>query len=138
MDRILARSEELVEIAAKLETWLEQLQPDAPILTKYEPKREGKGIGTVEAMRGALGLWIEIENGVIAKYQVVTPSAWLFSPRDNQGQMGPVDQALTGLPIEDPEELTEVGRVIRSFDPCLSCAVHLIEAGQVSKTKVIG
>lgn len=138
MDRLIARSDELVEIAGKLETWLEELHPEAPIITKYEPKKEGKGFGTVEAMRGALGHWIEIENGVIANYQVVTPSAWLFSPRDNQGQMGPVDYALTGLPIEDPEELTEIGRVIRSFDPCLSCAVHLIEAGHVSKTKIIG
>jgi len=40
---------------------------------------------------------------------------------------GPIEEALIGTPIADPENPIEVGRVARSFDPCLACAVHLVK-----------
>jgi hydrogenase large subunit len=44
--------------------------------------------------------------------------------------MGPIEQALIGTPIADPENPIEIVRVVRSFDPCLACAVHLISPGR--------
>jgi hydrogenase large subunit len=79
-------------------------------------------------MRGALGHWLKIKDGKIAHYQIITPTSWKFSPRDNQGQRGPVEQALLGTAVADPENLIEIGRIIRSFDPCFTCAVHMIDA----------
>jgi Ni,Fe-hydrogenase I large subunit len=35
-----------------------------------------------------------------------------------------MEQSLAGLAIADPENPMEAARVIRSFDPCLACAVH--------------
>ena len=77
----------------------------------------GKGAGMWEAPRGALGHWMNVEGGLIANYQIVTPSTWDISPRDAQGVRGPMEEALVGTPILDPERPMEAGRVARSFDP---------------------
>jgi hydrogenase large subunit len=77
----------------------------------------GKGAGMWEAPRGALGHWMNVENGLIANYQVVTPSTWDISPRDKDGVRGPMEEALVGAPVLDPERPIEAGRIARSFDP---------------------
>ena len=46
--------------------------------------------------------------------------------QDATGQHGPMEAALIGLPIHDPEKPLEILRVIHSFDPCLACASHVI------------
>jgi len=76
--------------------------------------------------RGALGHWIEIEGQKIANYQCVVPTTWNASPRDDRGQPGPIEQALTGTKIRDQQNPFEIVRIVRSFDPCLACAVHVI------------
>ena len=77
-----------------------------------------------EAARGALGHWINISDSKIANYQCVVPTTWNCSPRDDRGVPGTVEQALVGLPIADAKNPIEAARVVRSFDPCLACAVH--------------
>ena len=84
----------------------------------------GSIIGLTEAARGALGHWITISGGTINRYQVITPTNWNASPRDDSGQLGPIEQALVGTPVADAENPIEAARVVRSFDPCLACAVH--------------
>jgi Ni,Fe-hydrogenase I large subunit len=83
-------------------------------------------MGLVGAARGALGHWIEIKEGKIANYQVVTPSSWNLSPGDDKDQPGPLEQAITGTKIKDEANPFEIVRIVRSFDPCLACAVHLV------------
>ena len=83
-------------------------------------------MGLWGAPRGALGHWIRIEDGVIVNYQCVVPTTWNCSPRDDQGQPGPVEQALEGTKVRDVENPFELVRIVRSFDPCLACAVHLV------------
>ncbi len=78
---------------------------------------DGAGAGMWEAPRGALGHWMNVQDGVIANYQIVTPSTWDISPRDADGVRGPMEEALVGTPILDPERPMEAGRVARSFDP---------------------
>ena len=56
------------------------------------------------------------------------PTEWNFSPRDALGRRGPVEEALVGTPVADAASLVEVGRVVRSFDPCFTCAVHILDA----------
>jgi len=77
----------------------------------------GTGAGLWEAPRGAVGHWMKVENGVIANYQVVTPSTWDISPRDEKGVRGPMEEALVGTPVIDVENPIEAGRIARSFDP---------------------
>jgi Ni,Fe-hydrogenase I large subunit len=54
----------------------------------------------------------------------VVPTTWNCSPRDDRDVAGPVEQALIGVPIADAANPIEAARVVRSFDPCLACAVH--------------
>jgi len=91
------------------------------------------GIGLTEAPRGALGHWLQVTNGKISRYQIVTPTCWNASPRDAKGRRGPMEEALIGTPVSDISQPVEVVRVIHSFDPCLSCAVHVMRPDQGKK-----
>jgi Ni,Fe-hydrogenase I large subunit len=75
------------------------------------------------APRGALGHWIRIKEGRIRNYQVVSPTTWNASPRDEQGTPGAIEQALMGAKVQS-DGIVEAGRIVRSFDPCLACAVQ--------------
>jgi hydrogenase large subunit len=83
-------------------------------------------MGLVCGPRGALGHWVQIKDSRIANYQCVVPTTWNASPRDDHGQPGPIEQALIGTKIRDEENPFEIVRIVRSFDPCLACAVHVI------------
>lgn len=91
---------------------------------------DGQGYGLVMAARGALGHWVKIKDGVIEKYQIVTPTAWNASPRDSAGEMGHWERSLIGLRVADADDPVEVGHLIRSHDPCLVCTVHFIDSGR--------
>ena len=88
---------------------------------------EARGVGYTEAPRGALAHWIVIKNGKIDNYQAVVPSTWNAGPRDAQGQAGPYEAALVGHKLHDPKQPIEILRTIHSFDPCISCAVHVTD-----------
>ncbi len=94
--------------------------------------------GLTEAPRGALGHWLQISNSKISGYQVITPTCWNASPRDGNGNRGPMEEALIGTPVENIDEPIEVLRVIHSFDPCLSCAVHVMRPAQGAKIYTLG
>lgn len=140
MDRLMARALEAKIVAKLMYRWLKELEVGRPIYQPYTfPDREVTGIGYTGAMRGALGHWVRFKGQTILNYQIVTPSAWVCSPRDDKGQRGPVEQALIGTPVPDPANPIEIGRVARSFDPCLACAVHLVSVdGHRVKYKIIG
>ncbi|MCK9388946.1 MAG: nickel-dependent hydrogenase large subunit [Sulfuritalea sp.] len=91
------------------------------------PKGEVMGVGFHEAPRGALSHWVVIDNGKIKNYQCVVPSTWNACPRNEKDEPGPYEASLVGTPIADPERPLEVLRTIHSFDPCIACAVHLVD-----------
>ncbi len=99
-------------------------------MEKWDPKtwpKECKGVGFMEAPRGALAHWIKIKEGKTENYQQVVPSTWNASPRDPQGQRSAYESCLIGTPVADPELPLEIIRTIHSFDPCIACAVHLYD-----------
>ncbi len=126
LGRHLARALSAKTVADIMPNWLLELKPGEPVYQDYEIPEESTGIGLVEAARGALGHWIEIKDKRIVNYQCVVPSTWNMSPRDDKGHPGPLEQALTGTKVRDEENPFEIVRIVRSFDPCLACAVHLI------------
>lgn len=98
--------------------------------SKWEPSTwpaTSKGVGWVEAPRGSLGHWINIENGKTKNYQAVVPSTWNASPRDHKNQIGAYEASLIGTKVADQTQPLEILRIIHSFDPCLACAVHLTD-----------
>ena len=113
-------------LADSMPAWLLQLKPGEPAYIDYEIPEASTGMGLVDGARGALGHWIEVKDKKIANYQCVVPSTWNLSPRDDKEQPGPVEQALIGTKVKDENNPFEIVRIVRSFDPCIACAVHLI------------
>jgi len=147
LGRVAARGLETVLLARKLEQWhndLVQRIKGGDIATfnrdKWDPDTwpaTTQGYGYLDAPRGALGHWVEIQNGRISRYQCVVPSTWNCSPRDGQGQRGPYEAALVdNHPLVDPERPIEILRTIHSFDPCMACGVHVLDAKGDLVTKV--
>jgi hydrogenase large subunit len=126
-DRLMARLLETIKIAEAMFDWAGMLKRDESAYEPYTTPASASGVGLWEAPRGALGHWITINGGKIERYQVITPTAWNVSPRDDLGVLGPIEQALVGVPVTDMKNPLDVVRVVRSYDPCLACTVHLID-----------
>ena len=123
--RQLARMHEAPKYFKWVREWLDQTRPARRAST---PSRSStpRARASAPPRRPAASLsdWIVIEDDKIENYQVVTPTAWNIGPRDGDGVLGPIEQALVGSPIVDPEDPVELGHVARSFDSCLVCTVH--------------
>ena len=139
LGRTAARGMETVLLVRKMEQWMGELNArikngDTATFTKtrWEPSswpKTAQGYGFLDAPRGALGHWVKIEDGKIALYQCVVPSTWNCSPRDAKGQEGPYEASLQdNHPLVDPERPLEILRTIHSFDPCMACGVHVLDA----------
>jgi len=126
MDRHAARAFETLKIGEAMNNWLDELTPGANVYDGYSVPKNASGIGLTEAPRGALGHWVGIREKKIDHYQIITPTCWNASPMDTDGINGPMEQALIGTPIQNEDQPIEALRVIHSFDPCLSCAVHIM------------
>ncbi|MDU8945456.1 nickel-dependent hydrogenase large subunit [Ovoidimarina sediminis] len=123
--RIAGRLLEIALTQIWLEEWARALDPTARFMGEFSLPDSARGIGLVEAARGALGHWVVIEGGRIANYQIVAPTTWNFSPRDAGGTPGPLEAALAGAPVEPGETApVSVQHIVRSFDPCMVCTVH--------------
>ncbi|NLI12509.1 nickel-dependent hydrogenase large subunit [Pelotomaculum propionicicum] len=131
--RHFARALETSQIAHAMVEWLNQLVPGQPTYAPFDIPKEGAGVGLHEAPRGALGHWIVVKDYKIDNYQAVVPTTWNGGPRDAKKQLGPIEQALVGAPVKDPENPIELVRIVRAFDPCIACAVHVLEIKGVAK-----
>jgi hydrogenase large subunit len=100
------------------------------------PKGEVRGFGMHEAPRGVLSHWIVIDGGKIKNYQAVVPSTWNAGPRNQNDAHGPYEASLIGNPVANPEKPLEVVRTIHSFDPCLACAIHMVDSKGTDIVKV--
>jgi Ni,Fe-hydrogenase I large subunit len=138
LGRLAARALESQLMAAQLEGWVDHLASnlDHGNVAIFNPVHwdpgtwpaKATGFGWHEAPRGSLGHWIEIDGRSIKNYQTVVPTTWNAGPRDAQGQRGAYEASLAATPVADPSRPLEILRTIHSFDPCLACAVHVIDA----------
>jgi hydrogenase large subunit len=126
LGRHAARALECKLVADAMADWVLELKPGEPVCAHFEVPDEGNGMGLVEAPRGSLGHWIDIEDGVIANYQAVVPSTWNCSPRDDRDRPGACEQALMQTKVRDEQNPFELVRIVRSFDPCLACSIHMV------------
>lgn len=107
--------------------------------SKWEPEswpKSAEGAGWMEAPRGSLGHWIEIEDQKVKNYQAVVPTTWNASPMDHKGNNGAYEASLQSTPIADPNKPLEILRIVHSFDPCLACAVHLTDLEDQKLTEI--
>jgi len=125
MDRTMARVLEAQKIVDIASTLVSNLIPGTITQEIYRVPTQAVGSGLVDTARGSLGHWLKIDNSLLSFYQVITPSVWNLSSRGNDGLRGTIEQALIGTYIENPENPVEIGRIVRTFDPCVSCASHV-------------
>jgi Ni,Fe-hydrogenase I large subunit len=147
LGRTAARGIETVLVARRMSRWFDELVTrikggDVKTFTgeAWEPDTwpaTCQGYGFLDAPRGALGHWVQIANGKISRYQCVVPSTWNCSPRDAQGVPGAYESALLeNHPLVDPKRPIEILRTVHSFDPCMSCGVHVLDATGAEVTEV--
>ncbi len=130
LGRTAARCLETKIIADAMSGWLNDLNTSGSTMTSWSMPSQASGMGLNEAPRGALGHWINISNQVIANYQMVVPSTWNFGPRCAADKPGPAESALEDTPVMDINRPLEVLRTIHSLDPCIACAVHVIDPNE--------
>lgn len=147
LGRTAARTLETKLIGDQMHTWLDNLMAnikagdlnvhnDALFDPSTWPK-EARGVGFMEAPRGALAHWIVIKDKKIDNYQAVVPSTWNAGPRDAEGKDGPYEAALMdNHQLHDPKQPIEILRTIHSFDPCIACAVHVTDPDGEELVKV--
>ena len=146
LGRVAARALEAAYLLDWMDTWLADLSKNmnsgdlrTADTSKWDPSTwpaEAQGWGPHEAPRGALGHWVKIKDQKIANYQAVVPSTWNAGPRDEKGQTGPYEASLVGTPVAVADQPVEILRTIHSFDPCLACAVHVVDAKGEEKVRV--
>ena len=124
--RQLARMQLTALLVERCRGWLQTVLAETSFHDPHPPVTDGTGVGLTNAPRGALGHWISLEDDAVQRYQIVTPTTWNGSPRDERGTPGPFESALAGTPV-DGDDPVAVGHVIRSFDPCVVCAVHFVD-----------
>jgi [NiFe] hydrogenase large subunit len=142
LGRTAARAIETLAIGNAMEEWVGELIEnikggDTKTYTPHDIPESGMGVGLNDVPRGALGHWVKVKNKKIDKYQYVVPSTWNLGPRDAQGKLGPIEEALIGTPVADPKQPLEILRTVHSFDPCVACGVHVIDphSNQVYKVR---
>ncbi|HUX04637.1 MAG TPA: nickel-dependent hydrogenase large subunit [Acidimicrobiales bacterium] len=134
--RHAARAVETQIIADAMGGWLNELEVntqsgDLSTWTDFDFAKvsgDTEGYGLLMAPRGSLGHWVRVKEGAIVNYQTIAPTTWNASPRDGTGRPGAYESALVGVRLADPSQPLEVLRTLHSFDPCLACAVHLVDA----------
>ena len=146
LGRTAARGVETLVMAGQLIAWTDSLATNIKAGDlrvhngeKWDPSTwpaQSRGWGHTEAPRGALGHWVVIKDGAIENYQCVVPSTWNASPRDAKGQRGPYEEALIGTPVANIEQPVEILRTIHSFDPCMACAVHVVDSTGTERIRV--
>ena len=147
LGRVAARGIETLVIAEQMGGWIDELEANmkggnlaihnGELWDPDTWPNEAVGWGTTEAPRGALGHWIRIKDKAIENYQAVVPTTWNGSPRDARGTRGVWEQALIGTPVADLEKPVEILRTVHSFDPCMACAVHVLDAQGRELTQVL-
>ena len=139
LGRTAARTLETKIIVDQMQGWFDTLMANIKAgdiavhnPAMWEPStwpKEARGVGFMEAPRGALAHWVVIKDGKIDNYQAVVPSTWNAGPRDPQGQTGAYEAALMDRhTIFDRAQPLGIQRTIHSFDPCIACAVHVTDS----------
>lgn len=118
----LAQAIEIVEAIdrAKDKLTQNQFEPESPV---GSTKVSGDGIGVIEAPRGTLYHSAHIINKIVDRYEVIVPTG--------QNQIN-IENDLRQLIEEnlsmDQHKLEhECEKLIRAYDPCMSCASHFLK-----------
>jgi F420-non-reducing hydrogenase large subunit len=117
----LCRGIELVYAIERAATILEQPLDHGETAIAHAPC-DGEGYGLVEAPRGPLIHHYKIEQGKIASAEFIIPTVHNVRAIEHALEVA-ARRYVTSEQINMELERA-VGRVVRAFDPCISCATH--------------
>jgi len=125
MSRIAARAAESLEIVSHLQQILGEYTLNKSTITNPDlsVKPTGEGYAVSIASRGMLFHRVNSLDGRIVSYDLIVPSSWNFGP-GTDAEQGIVESALNGTDTGREDRSVVAGRIVRSFDPCMACAVH--------------
>jgi len=125
MGRHLSRAIIANVLIEKLKNDIENVEADVNAFVEHDIPKNARGVGLIEASRGALGHWIRTDkDGYISRYDMIVPTTWNISPRNSKRNPGPVEKMLIGTRVKDAKNPIELARIVRSTDPCIACSVH--------------
>jgi hydrogenase large subunit len=137
LNRLIARAQEALLVRDQVLDWLSAIDPSKPFMADdWDDNFTGKGVGLFEPSRGTLSHYVDVQDGEIERYQIITPTIWNLGPRDAEGQPSPLEEAVVGDVVEDVDNPLNVLRTIRSMDPCLACSVHVQSPNAEFETEV--
>ncbi|MFP4529790.1 MAG: nickel-dependent hydrogenase large subunit [Halodesulfurarchaeum sp.] len=137
LNRLIARAQEALLVRDQVLEWLDMIDPSGSFMADdWTDDFTGKGVGLFEPSRGTLSHYMDVENGEIERYQIITPTIWNLGPRDSDGQPSPLEEGVVGDVVEDVDNPLTVMRTIRSMDPCLACSVHVQSPTEEYETSV--
>ncbi|MFQ3294800.1 MAG: Ni,Fe-hydrogenase I large subunit [Halobacteriales archaeon] len=125
LNRLIARAQEALIVRDRLLDLLGAFDPSKPLMADFPDGFTGKGVGLWEPSRGTLSHYVDVDDGTIERYQIITPTIWNIGPRDGEGNPSIIEKGIVGDEVADVENPINVMRTIRSFDPCLACSVHV-------------
>ncbi|MCL4338568.1 nickel-dependent hydrogenase large subunit [Patescibacteria group bacterium] len=100
-----------------------EVKEEKPVIA---PRHEGTGIGVIEAPRGTLYYRLEVDNaGKIKSGQIVVPTG-----QNQIGIEGSISKFLNDNinNLEEKEKISlEIEKIVRAYDPCMSCASHFLK-----------
>jgi Ni,Fe-hydrogenase I large subunit len=136
LNRLVARAQETLIVRDRVLDLLAGFDPSEPLMADFPENFTGKGVGLWEPSRGTLSHYMDVEDGTVERYQIITPTLWNIGPRDSEGNPSIIEGAIVGDAVEDIENPLNIMRTIRSFDPCLACSVHVESPEGTYETKV--
>ena len=136
LNRLIARAQEALIVRDRVLDLLAGFDPSEPLIADFPDNFTGKGVGLWEPSRGTLSHYMDVKNGEVERYQIITPTLWNIGPRDADGKPSIIEGAIVGDEVNDVENPLNIMRTIRSFDPCLACAVHVDHPDGSYETKV--
>ena len=117
---VLAQAVEVVHAVEEVGKIIKDLRPKIEAPVKYKIKA-GKGVATVEAPRGLLIHYYEIDaKGRIVRADIITPTVmFLGNLEDDLAVYLPQTKKMTSS-----QRVNKIRMLIRAYDPCISCATH--------------
>ncbi len=123
LTRLVAKLLEVATLLTELKQDAERLIDTAKqtnVCFEVDASKSWTGIGQVEAARGHLVHWVEIDHGKVNDYRILAPTEWNFHPQ------GIAAQGLKTLPAEDDDELRRQAACwINAIDPCVGYELRL-------------
>ena len=116
----VARADEMLKNYDACMEALDAIDPAASARADYDPRGTGElGFGIIEGPRGTNAHMAKVVDGKTAFYSAIVPTTW------NIQTMGPATEGFHH----------ELGpHVIRAYDPCLSCATHVMVVDDEDKS----